>query len=288
MRPEVLQVIESKIKDLPTLPSVAMHIIEVSRNPEATVEELKAVISGDLVVSARVMKLVNSAYFGFPRQISSLSKAIVILGFNNVRALAMSVSIMDMYRPRAGKQRLNYQELWKHTVGAAAASRALALNAMPRAAEQCFMAGLLHDIGVIVLDQSFPNEYAAVLRYQEEKQAPLYVAEQAILGYTHAEVGGFVCEKWLLPPALVQAIAGHHDPGMAEDTDKTILIAHTADIITKMRGFGDFGDNAYYTLDSIHPDARLLFHVKEDFPPGILEFVNAEFQEAERLLAHIS
>jgi HD-like signal output (HDOD) protein len=282
--PEVIRVIESRIRDLPTLPTVATRIFEVSNNPETTIEDLRKIIATDPVVSSRVLKLVNSAYFGYPQKIDSLSKAILILGFNNIRALAMSVSIMEMYHEPSGARRLSYAEVWKHAVGTAFCGRALALNALPRYAEQCFVAGLLHDIGIIIIDQCFPKDYSRVIKEAGDRGVPFHIAEQDILGYTHTEVCGFIAKKWLLPTTLAEAITGHHDPSLSTEHRKLALTTHTADVLARIRGFGDYGDNATFSMASIVPEARILFHVREDFPDTYLETIDFELREAARLV----
>ena len=276
--------ISQKIRDLPTLPMIAAQIFQVTNDPDATVEDLQEIISADHVVTGRILRAVNSAYYGFPRQIDVLSKAIVILGFNNVRSLALSVSIMEMY-PRKSPTRFNYGELWAHAIGTAHCARAIAKIHNPRNIEQYFVAGLLHDIGIIALNQCFRSEFMECVDAAQEQKRPLYKVESEKFEFNHAEVSGFIADKWLLPEPLAEAVAFHHNPKKSLDYPNIVYAVHAADIICKIFNFGDYGDNEPFSLHSIYEPARKMFNISEQqLPEDLAGAITEDLEEAKSFM----
>lgn len=200
------------MQDLPALSSVVTDVIRALRNPDCTVAELADVLGRDQALTARVLRLANSALFGLPRRIGALTDAIVLLGFNTVRSLSVAGSaftVMDRSVVGYGLQR---GLLWRHGVAAAAAARLLASRVAPQQVEEAFVAGLLHDIGKIVLDSYVGQAFDEIARIVAEHGAAFADAEREVLGFDHAQVGGLVAEKWALPQDLVAAIRYHHEP----------------------------------------------------------------------------
>ncbi|HOC90881.1 MAG TPA: HDOD domain-containing protein [bacterium] len=273
--------IVDKIRDLPTLPSTVAQIISVTNDPEASVEDLKKIIEADQVVAGRILRAVNSAYYGFPRQVDTLSKAIVILGFNNVRSIALSVSIMELF-PMKSPNSFSYNQLWAHAVGVAHCARSIARVFNPRQTEQYFVAGLLHDIGLVAMNQCFPDDFINCYNSAIKQKRPLFEVEVERFEFDHADVSQFVADRWLLPSTLSTAIGLHHRPHEANDNDKIVYAIHTADIICKTMAFGDYGDNAPFSLDSIYKPAAKMFEITPEGPSGNLKKILAEdLKEAE-------
>jgi putative nucleotidyltransferase with HDIG domain len=189
----------SRLKDLPTLPQVVARIMQIVSNPMTSAADLNEVIAVDQALTAKVLRLANSAYYGFPKEITTIPQAVVILGFNTIRNLALSVSVHKMLFE--GKERTHFspREFWKHSVGTAVASKLLAKRIGFKAEENAFTAGLLHDIGKNFFEQHTP-EYNAVLDTALLGEEPLWKVERAQLGLDHAQVGAWMAEKWNLPP----------------------------------------------------------------------------------------
>jgi putative nucleotidyltransferase with HDIG domain len=266
--------IRLKIKDMPTLPMIATRILEVTGDPESSVRDLQEIIKMDQVVSARIMKAVNSAFFGFPRRIDTLSQAIVILGFNNVRSLALSVSISGAFAKEQSGSGFPHGKLWQHAVGVAFMAQALARSLGWRKTEHFFMAGLLHDIGFIPMDQAFPGDLQAAFALSRKEEMPLYLAEKEKLGFTHADVGHYIAEAWLLPPTIAEPIALHHAPPERLDNPEVTYAVHAADILCKLRNFGGYGDNQFVDAAGIDEQARGLFKIKDSIPKDVEEFLD--------------
>lgn len=285
---EIQDKISAKIKDLPTLPTIATKILEVTENPESTVDDLKQVIVMDQVVSARLLKAVNSAFFGFPRKIDTISQAIVILGFNNVRSLALSVSILGAFSSKHIAGGMDLNNLWKHAVGTAFIAQALSRMLGMRKSEHFFVAGLLHDIGFIPMQQTAPRDLGMVVQHSQKNIMPIYKAEMDLLGFTHADVGCFIAEKWLLPGTLKEPIACHHPPFRDLEFPETTLAVHAADVLCKVRGFGGYGDNESTTPDSIDEKARRMFNILDNMPAEAESYLEDSLERAKDFLSIFS
>jgi HD-like signal output (HDOD) protein len=228
------------IDTLPTLPSVVAKIGELVENPAASAADINKVIRQDIALSARILKLVNSSFYGFPRRIGSVTHAVVILGFNTVRNVALSAFVVDAF---AGRDLpFGYREFWIHSLGVGVAATALAERRALARAEDAFLGGLLHDVGKIVLHSYARAEYAAVLRRVDERDCLLVDAERELLGMTHADVGSLLLDAWHIPSHLVEVVKLHHEPEKATADPELAAVVHLADILTRALLVGDGGD----------------------------------------------
>jgi putative nucleotidyltransferase with HDIG domain len=238
----------SRLKDLPTLPQVVARIMQIVSNPMTSAADLNEVIAVDQALTAKVLRLANSAYYGFPKEITTIPQAVVILGFNTIRNLALSVSVHKMLFE--GKERTHFspREFWKHSVGTAVASKLLAKRIGFKAEENAFTAGLLHDIGKNFFEQHTP-EYNAVLDTALLGEEPLWKVERAQLGLDHAQVGAWMAEKWNLPSDLAAAILRHHQPSQEPQHQVMVSIVHAANAICLRQGIGASGDKAKAVIE---------------------------------------
>ncbi len=196
---------------LPPAPSVFLRLEEAARNTHTTTEDLTRIVAHDTAVSARVLQLASSAFLGLPPHVRTLEGAVAWLGLQKVRALVLSV---EVYRGFAGQMPppLTASGVSAHSFRVAEIAVRIARQICPGDAEVAFMAGVVHDLGVLVLATRAPERYAEVLRYAAQHEITPYRAEQAILGTTHAVVGAAVMELWGLPDSIVDAVRGHHEP----------------------------------------------------------------------------
>lgn len=227
------------IDNLPTLPSIVAKVSEIIESPTASAADINRVIRQDMALSARILRLVNSSFYGFPRRISSITHAVVILGFNTVRNVTLSAFVLDAFAAR--DLPFGHREFWIHSLGTAVAANTLAKRWGASEAEDAFMGGLLHDIGKTVLHQYARDDFAAVLKVVKEKDCLIYDAERECIGTTHAEMGGALLDAWHLPPHLVEAVTFHHSPGAAPDSNLAAVV-HLADIFTRALLVGSGGD----------------------------------------------
>jgi putative nucleotidyltransferase with HDIG domain len=196
------------IRDLPTLPVIARKVMTLADDDMAGPEKLAAIISNDQALSARVLSLANSAYYGHRAKISTIKHAMVVIGMNMLKQLSLSVLVCGTIG-RGGKDRT---EFWKHSFGTATASAMIAKRAGIKEDDVCFMAGLLHDVGKMIIEMYFPAEADA----------------------DHTEVGACIAERWQFPPALVNAIAYHHSLIPEHLAQPVIACVHAADICAKV------------------------------------------------------
>ncbi len=210
-RPEIQQKVE-RTPNLPSLPAVVTKIIAAVDDPRSSIARLNELISQEPALAARMLRLANSAYFGRRNGMVSLPQCALVLGFNTIRSLALSASVHRMIAA-AGTRSFQPQEFWRHSLGVGVGGRLLA-RAAGRDAEAAMSAGLVHDIGKLVLDVVAPAEYEQAQAAAREGQPPAE-AERAALGADHGEVGGWLAVKWKLPEAVTAAIAHHHGPPAA-------------------------------------------------------------------------
>lgn len=216
-------------KNLPTLPGIVAKLAKMADDPDTTTEQMGKVISQDYILSAKLLKLVNSAFYGFPQRISSISSAIILLGFNVVKSLIISASIFDVMEDQD-------VELWQHSLGCAVVSSVVATRLGIKDPEEISTAGLIHDIGKVAIKMELPHEYEMIQRLMRERKMTMRQAEMEVLGLDHAEAGGWLAKGWNLPHKLIEPVACHHDPRKAQGDQLSSAIVHFSDIV--IRGFG--------------------------------------------------
>ncbi len=230
---EALRQIVSQIKSLPSLPSLYTEIMKELRTEDPSIEKIGRIINRDAAMSAKILQIVNSAFFGFYNNIQDPTRAVTVLGLDKVRSLVLTIHIFAEFN-QAHLKTFNLGELWHHNLLVGECSKKLAQSVSSDKAllDECYMAGLLHDTGKLILMNHQPELYAQVVAQAKERQAPLEVVEQDLLGATHAEVGAYLLGLWGLPPSIIEAIAFHHHPRSCENQSVIPLsFVHTADAL---------------------------------------------------------
>ena len=220
---ELLQcILESD--ELPTLPTVASKLITLTSKEDTTLADIGELVSQDISLSAKILKVSNSAFYSFPQQIGSIKQAVSILGMNAVRSLVLSFSFLTM---RAGKieSRFNFEEFWQKSLASAVSAKLILENVKGANTDEVFVSGLLQNIGELVLARSFPLEYDRVLQAVEEDQQDILSAQEAVFGINHTLVGTEVAKRWGFPEVLLLPIQHLHQPD--EYTDKNAAIRST-------------------------------------------------------------
>ena len=227
------------IKNLPTLPVIVSRVLEVADDSGSSANELADIVSHDMSVSAKVLNLTNSAFYGFARRITTIPQAVVVLGFDTVRSLALSVSVFETLRNSEEGVSFDREAFWIHSIGCGSAARLVAKELQYRDTGTFFVAGLLHDLGKVILDTYFNDVYQEVVEDMVEDERSALDSETDILDIDHAEVGGWLATRWKFPEVLVTPIACHHNPvGADEKFFREALIVHLANILTKREGIG--------------------------------------------------
>jgi len=226
----------ARIQTLPTLPSILSQILATVGDPDASAVELSRHIAADQSLSAGLLKVVNSASYGHYRRVDTITQAVVILGFYEVRNLALAAVAFRSF-PR-GHSDYDRVQLWRHSLATAIATeRCAKMFRVP--SENAFMAGLLHDIGKVVLDALYPDRFRECARRARLEQRPVRELEHEIFGMDHADVGALLGQRWLLPPTLVAVLQSHHDPNPAMPGARLVALTGLGDFIAYQAGFGE-------------------------------------------------
>lgn len=223
-----------KINELPVLSNITSRIIELTNDPKTTTDQLCDVISQDQVIVSKALKIVNSAYYGMPRKIVTIREAVTMLGTDTIRTIVIGASVFSTLEHLSGLNKSIIESMWRHSAACAAASRIIALRMGITEQEHAFVAGLLHDIGKIVLIFVKPNEYNEVINKIAQGKTSIET-EQELLGFTHTEVGRIAAEKWSLPPLLVSVIGNHHDD--TQQDCELVTVVKIADAVSNMAGY---------------------------------------------------
>ena len=233
-----LEALVRQVRDLPALPAAVLRVMELTDDPNAGLADVARALASDQALAVRVLKLANSAFYGASRRVSTVSEAVVILGMRTTRNLAMATSCQDLLEREVSGYALDRGALWRHSLACGAAAQALAKRAGYRGLEEAFVAGLLHDVGKVVLNACLKDQFTLVLRRAWGGGIPYAEAEREILGFDHAEAGARLLERWNLPDGLVSAVRHHHAPGEATIPSPLPGLIHVADAICLTLGIG--------------------------------------------------
>ena len=234
-RIEIRRIIKDT-KSLPTLPGVIAKLGSLAENNKVSVHEMARVVSSDQVLSAKVLRLVNSAFYGFSGRVSTVSNALILLGVNVVKSLAISSSIFEIMEK-------NVVGLWEHSMGVAVAANVMSKHLNLPEAEETSTAALLHDIGKVIIKIKLAEDYNNLTAHINDKGFMMIEAEQELLGTNHAEIGEWLAQTWLLPDKLIEPIACHHHVEKSIVHQTKTAVVHVADVLIKASGFGFSGDN---------------------------------------------
>lgn len=230
-----IKTIISRIHSLPTLPQVVKKLTTMVESPEVTANEVGKLISSDQVLGAKVLRLVNSPFYGFPGRISSITHSIILLGFNVIKGVVLSASVFDLMEQ-------SMVGLWKHSLGSASIAGTLSRKLGLAEPEEIATACLLHDIGKVLVCFSLKEEYDRIITRVTEEGSSFREAELEVLGVDHAEIGGWLAREWNLPDRLAVPIEFHHNPPGAPKFQERAAVVLIADAIVRAFGVGSGGD----------------------------------------------
>lgn len=223
--------------ELPTLPTVASKLITLTSKEETTLADIGELVSQDISLSTKILKVSNSAFYSFPQQIGSIKQAVSILGMNAVRSLVLSFSFLTM---KAGtvKSRFNFEAFWEKSLASAVTTKLILEHTKGADTEEAFVSGLLQNLGELILARSFPDEYDKVLQAVEDKQQDSFAAEETIFGLNHTVVGLEVAQHWGFPEVLLIPLQYHHHPeeypGKNASIRATVRAVYLADILVNI------------------------------------------------------
>lgn len=240
-----------RIVDLPTLPLVVPQVLRIVEDHRSSAGDLARIIGSDQALASRILRLANSAFYGFRREIVTINHAIVLLGFDTVKSIVLAATVCEVLSEGGVVSSFNREQFWLHVGMTAATARRMARQLQLADPEAAFVGGLLHDIGKVVLDRFFYRRYAETARMAEEVPCLIGEAEASHFSVTHAEVGCWLAERWRFPAAIVEPIAFHHRPAAAGPTHWGLAaIVHLSDIVVRNGGVGSGGDRLVPMADA--------------------------------------
>lgn len=226
----------AEIDRLPSISPVVSEVLRLTSSDMAHAADVATAISRDPALTARVLRLVNSAYFGFSTSVATVYHAVIILGFEAVRSLTVAVAAVDAAAQARKELGSALDDYWYHAAAVASSSRDVARSALPCSWGEAFTAGLLHDIGHLIMASAAPRAYKEVIAATHGRGRPIAKVEMELLGADHTEIGALVAERWNLPALLVAAIRYHHDPGAAEEHREVAAAVHVANVVAHSTG----------------------------------------------------
>lgn len=249
MKPNKIDRILRSVDRLPTLPTIYTKLTRLLRSPNTAVREIGNIIAEDQAIAVKVLKLVNSAFYGLPHKIGNLKQAIVILGLNQIRTLVLATSTLQMFQKFGSDHSFDMQKFWEHSIGCAVAAKVLAETAYLKSPDDVFAGGLLHDIGKLIHAVYLKEEFAAVVADVEESGVSVIASEKRILGYDHTYTGRELAIKWSLSEETVAMIAHHHLSDSSAELTKEIAAVHIGNIFSIALSLGSGGEKRVPFVD---------------------------------------
>lgn len=212
---EALKQLVSRIDSLPSLPKIYVELVDALKSEKTSIKIVGSIVSKDMGLTAKLLKLINSAFFGLPQKVSTPTQAVSLLGLDLVRAFVLTSGAFDHFRNRKFKG-FSMESMWEHAMTTAAMSKIIAQEAGLdlNEAENAFMSGLLHDVGKLLIATYLPSSFAAILEDMKNHAVTMAAAEQSVIGTTHAAIGAYLLGLWGLPEHMVESAAFHHTPGV--------------------------------------------------------------------------
>jgi putative nucleotidyltransferase with HDIG domain len=275
----------SGIRNLPTLPVVIARLTRLLADPETSVKQVTQLLAEDQALTAKLLKLANSAYYGFAGQVASVSQAVVMLGFGGVRDVALSASVIDLFRGESGQgdeiaELFPVDRFWEHCIGAGVACRALARERKLPDPEEAFVAGLLHDIGKLIMLTHAPEDLLTVLRTCRDADTTFVDAENRH-AISHAALGRLLVEQWKLPDRVGEPVGFHHRVRPHRATAVITAAVQFADVFVRGRGAGYSGDDY---LPELQPETVELLKLDELDMSAFVEIFDEEMLKASVFL----
>ena len=232
-----IQAIMAKVSSFPSMPGAAAKMLSLLNNPDISISQIEEILRFDQGLTANVLRLTNSAYFGFSAKIGSVRQAVVLLGAKRLIQLVLTSCVHSVMQKSVEGYDLPAGELWRHSIAVSVAAEALVKELRIPVADFVFTAALLHDVGKLALSDFVEGDLQKI-EDTASPGIPFEVAEQFVLGIDHAEVGALILENWSFPPEIVRAVQWHHAPDAVEKTDSLIDIVHVANVLSLMVGTG--------------------------------------------------
>lgn len=276
-----------KVKELPTLPVVANKVNMILSNPQSNASELAGIIEIDQSITAKILKLVNSAYYSLPQRVTNIQQAIGLLGYKNISHIVLTISVFDTLK-HTGKSSFNRREFWTHSIATAILTAKIARECMYKLTEDIFTAGLLHDLGKVFMDGFIHEEFSSVINTANDLGISFYDAEQKLFDVDHSMIGEWITRTWKFPLHVVASIKHHHQEfdqrrGFTLSSDISVDFVRLADIFIRKEGYGINGDGKNYK-PQISPQLFKRLPISESDLLPLLKQLKTDVKSSETLL----
>ena len=283
MKRSPLPGVDQMVQDVSTIHSLPMFYSQLSEaidHPRSSIADIAKIISEDLGLTARILKLANSPLFGYFSKIETITQAVTIIGVMQVRDLALALSVMDVF---AGipESMVNMDQFWRHSLATGLAARLLATSQREASLERFFVAGILHDIGRLVMYLRAPEVSLELLDRCRSTGELMHRVERERFGFDHAEVGGALLRRWKIPPRVAEPVERHHNCKKAEQYPREASILHFADIVAHALQIGNSGELLVPELDS---SVWERLNVSCHYLPTLVQQVDTTFNDTVQVL----
>jgi HD-like signal output (HDOD) protein len=281
--PPHLQKAMSRVTELSSLPEITTRIVDAVENPRATAQDMHEIVKNDPALATKILKVVNSAFYGLPSQVASLDRAIVMLGLSAVKNIALAASLAQMFKGDPITPQFASRDLWRHCISVGVCARLLARRMGTAHADEFFVAGLVHDMGLLVIGQLYRDKLREIAERCSAQPQDYCAAEAEVLGSDHQVFGLALAAKWKFPPALRCSVSYHHDPGaLTSDYRKVATVIHVADTVCGKLRYGYYltAQTQEVTMDMLNflgIDPTVLGEICQELPVNI--------EDAEAVLA---
>jgi HD-like signal output (HDOD) protein len=281
-----------RIREIPTIPIVSRRIMEIAGDEKACFKDLVRIIERDQALAVRILRVANSAFYGFLSRVSSLEHALVILGINEVKSIVLGCSVYNFFS-RNESDALDRTRFWKHAIICSQVAKLLGTHFNIRNDDSLFLAGLIHDVGKVVLDQYFHEDFLQVIEYVSLTKTTFSKAEKRFLGATHYEIAAKILKQWRFPDSVVMQTLYHHAPWHDTNYGTNSVIIYLANVLTKLAGHPCHPDEKQIDLHEFTNSSEVDFIIKSGFYldyktikkliGDIQEFIIAEADNVMRL-----
>ena len=275
---QILEIVANS-DSLPTLSTVASKLISVTADDNSTVKEIAELISMDISISTKILKIVNSTFYSFPQKIGTVQQAVSILGRNAVRNLVLSFSFLKVV-PDDEKEVFDYERFWEQSLAAGVSAKLIMKNVSSEKTEEIFVAGLLQNIGELFLARCFPQKYEKVISLMANNEMSLVAAETSVFGTDHTFIGSQMASKWGFPQSLYECIAHHHSPDDYEGSDKKIKTYISVIYLSGVLSNIFYSKDAQFYLDEFKRQAKEQLLFSDEVIDTILDMMHTEVEQA--------
>ena len=266
----------SRSENLPVLPQAVSAILKLADDPNASQRDLERAFEKDPAITAKILRVANSAYYG-GNPVPSIGRAISMLGITTIRSLVVGVAFQQVVSSKNSSKHFNKLEYWTHSLATAVTSRIIGKLKLPSRSEELYCAGMMHDIGYLVLERFMPAELDKVLEEAKRSNRSLVACEEAVMGFTHAEVGAMLADKWGLSEIIKNAIMFHHNPFADTTCRETTQIIATANELAYQSGFRNQG----YGPDALSDRLKEAVGIPDEQIAIILQVLDLEIRKAQ-------